>query len=791
MADNFGLKIGVEGESEFKKSIRDINDSFKVLKSEMNLVTSEFSKQDKSIHGLNSRNKVLIKEIDAQKDKVKTLESALENSAKSFGENDRRTKMWAAQLNNAKADLNRMNSELKGNQSDLDKSAKGFKIFGVRVRKAVDDSSKGFKFLGIEIKKAAKETDNSGGKFGKLKKIFSGLGDAAKKAGKVLAQAGKTFLKVSGVAMGALGTGAVIATKKLYDMAGAAAEVGDRVDKSSKRLGLSNKAYQEWAYVMSQNGADIESMKTGLNKLNNVVNQAQGGAKGAVAQFGKLGISMNDLKGKSREEVFDITIRKLQGVKDESKRAALASGILGKAAVGLAPLLNQTAESTDELKKKAGELGMVMSDDAVTASVNFTDSMDTLKRAMGSVKNSISAQILPGITQITDGLTGILSGEEGAAEKVREGLQNAVQSITTIIPQILNIIMSILPIVAEAAPGMIQTLVQGISENMPQVIEAISSVLSAILKAIVSALPELTNGAVQLVLALANGLLDNLPMIISAAIELVIALANGLSDALPELIPAIVDAVIFITETLIDNLDKIIESAMKIIMALVQGLRKALPKLIDMLPEIIDKIIDFMIDHLPEILEMGVRILLELGKGLIKALPKLMEHIPHIFMSIIRGFKDGFPKLVEVGGNIVESIWEGIKKMASWLGNKVKELAGGMVNSMKDALGIHSPSTVFMGIGENMSLGMGVGFKEAMSQVEKDMKKAVPTKFDTDINLNLEKTGQFVSNMTSSPFPSPALTIHIDNFVNNRSQDVQALAHELEFYTRRTQFSMG
>lgn len=41
MADNFGLKIGIEGEKEFKNAIREINQSFKVLGSEMNLVASQ------------------------------------------------------------------------------------------------------------------------------------------------------------------------------------------------------------------------------------------------------------------------------------------------------------------------------------------------------------------------------------------------------------------------------------------------------------------------------------------------------------------------------------------------------------------------------------------------------------------------------------------------------------------------------------------------------------------------------------------------------------------------------
>ena len=52
MADNFGLKIGIEGEKEFKKALSEINQSFKVLGSEMKLVSSQFDANDKSIQAL-------------------------------------------------------------------------------------------------------------------------------------------------------------------------------------------------------------------------------------------------------------------------------------------------------------------------------------------------------------------------------------------------------------------------------------------------------------------------------------------------------------------------------------------------------------------------------------------------------------------------------------------------------------------------------------------------------------------------------------------------------------------
>ena len=120
MADSsFGLKIGLEGEREFKRAITDINREMRVLGSEMKLVASQFGKNDKSAQALASRNQVLTKEIEAQKSKIETLKAALENSAQSFGENDARTKNWQIQLNNAGAELNELEKELQANNDAL------------------------------------------------------------------------------------------------------------------------------------------------------------------------------------------------------------------------------------------------------------------------------------------------------------------------------------------------------------------------------------------------------------------------------------------------------------------------------------------------------------------------------------------------------------------------------------------------------------------------------------------------------------------------------------------------
>src|SRR5574344_882822 len=115
MAD-VGIKFGVEGNAEFKKAIADINGNLKVLGSEMKAVSSEYDKNDRSVEALTAKNKVLNKEIDEQKNKVKTLESALKNSVDTYGENSKETQQWTVKLNEAKAKLNNLEREVKQNE---------------------------------------------------------------------------------------------------------------------------------------------------------------------------------------------------------------------------------------------------------------------------------------------------------------------------------------------------------------------------------------------------------------------------------------------------------------------------------------------------------------------------------------------------------------------------------------------------------------------------------------------------------------------------------------------------
>ncbi len=89
--------------------------------------------------------------------------------------------------------------------------------------------------------------------------------------------------------------------------------------------------------------------------------------------------------------------------------------------------------------------------------------------------------------------------------------------------------------------------------------------------------------------------------------------------------------------------------------------------------------------------------------------------------NIINTFTSLPSKFLSIGGDIVNGLKNGIanawNSFIGWLNDKV----GGIVNGVKAMLGIHSPSTVFAGIGENMALGLAAGWDDQYSSIKRQI----------------------------------------------------------------------
>ena len=97
------------------------------------------------------------------------------------------------------------------------------------------------------------------------------------------------------------------------------------------------------------------------------------------------------------------------------------------------------------------------------------------------------------------------------------------------------------------------------------------------------------------------------------------------------------------------------------------------------------------------------------------------QTIPKAVGTAIEWFKSIPQKMVEIGKNIVSGIWDGIQNMASWIKDKITGFFSGIVDGVKDFLGIHSPSTVFSDMGKNMALGLGEGWDSEYDRIRRDI----------------------------------------------------------------------
>lgn len=579
---------------------------------------------------------------------------------------------------------------------------------------------------------------------GQLTELMGGEAEKAGKSsgGKLGKALGKGFAAAAtGLATGTAAMGAAFAAATTQTAA-----YGDNIDKMSQKLGLSSTSFQRWDYVLSQSGADINSMGTGLKTLTNKLDDAKNGSSSAQEMFAKLGLSMDDLNNMSREEVFENVIYGFQGMADSTERAALANDIFGKSGQELTPLFNTSIEDTKAMIAATEEYGMVMSEDAVKASANFTDSLDTLKRTFGGLKNNLMTDFMPSITSVMDGLTKLMSGDSSGINDIKNG---------------------------------ISAFIKHISDAAPQIFSAGAEILVSLAQAIVDNLPMLLQAAVQAIKTIAEGLLspENIEALIQAAIEITIALMEGMVDALPLIIDATVTLISAICEKLgdPDTINRLLVAAWEIIKALAKGLWDALPQVVTAIGNVLNGLLTVIRQKLGEFLAKGKELVGKIGEGIRNAAANAAQWGRSVLDKIISGIRNALSTALSIGRNIVEGIWNGISNGLGWIKNKITGWVGNVMSFLKSLFGIKSPSTWARDeIGFNIAAGVGVGFEDGMKDVEKAMQASIPTVGDLMGNTNF--AGAYNYGNLAPAYNYGGVTIQI----LGREKDAEQLAIELQ-----------
>lgn len=720
---SFGLKIGLEGEREFKRAITDINREMRVLGSEMKLVASQFDKNDQSAESLTARNQVLGKEIEAQKAKIETLRAALQNSATSFGENDSRTKNWQIQLNNAGAELNRLEGELKANNDALSK-------FGDEADGAGEDAKDAAKYAGkLEgaVDDLGDEMDSTGGKtriFGDVLKAnlaseaivagVKGIGHAIASIGRGMAGALKEGVEYNA----RMEQYTTSFTTMLGDQARAQQLVNDlKVEAAKTPFGMEDLASN--MQTLLSFGMSLEDAKKHLGEIGDI---SQGDAvkmESLTLAFAQMS-STGKLTGQDLLQMINAGFNPLEEI---SRKTGKSIGELKEDMAKGAISADMVADAFASATAEGGRFYGAMEAQSQTFSGQLATMQDGIANLKGllatGVTDALAGTVMPMVGGWIDELTAAI--EEGgipafidtlgtvlqeALAFIAEQLPAVVEAGMTILTSLLEGIIAVLPQLAETAFTLIVALVEAIIEALPALLEAAIQIIATLVTGIAEALPELIPAAVEMLMALVQGLVDNLPLLLDAALQLILGLAEGLLAAIPVLIealPAIIEGII---SFLVGAIPQIIQAGIQLLTALVGALPQIITTIVAALPQIISAIVNGIAGAIPQLVQAGIQLLTALIQNMPQIVSTIVAAIPQIITGILGAVGQGVSQMAEAGANLVRGLWNGIQSLAGWLWDQVSGWISGIWDGITDFFGIASPSKEMAWVGSMLVEGL-------------------------------------------------------------------------------------
>ncbi len=545
---------------------------------------------------------------------------------------------------------------------------------------------------------------------------------AGKKAGVSIAGGIGTALKT---ATGVVAAGATALTGALAAGAQSVASYGDNIDKMSQKMGISAKGYQEWDAVLQHSGSSMETMKSSMKTLANAVEKGNGA-------FERIGISMTDLSSMSNEDIFSATIAGLQNVDNETERTYLAGQLLGRGATELGALLNTSAEDTQAMKDRVHELGGVMSDEAVKAAATFQDNMQDLQTAVSGLGRGMMAELLPSMNNIIAGFTNLIMGEEGATEKLSAGFEGLYASFdgvatklasafSTLIPQAIQDLASILPQILSLTLNILSSLFTSITETFLKFdwIGLGISLIDALSGAIDSAAGSIMGSDTTVLDTFIQNLTNGFPQLLSKGVDLLLKIVEGILKALPSLITTVGSLMTSISTTIWSSYPTILENGSRLVFSLVDGIVRNLPSIVQSVLKVIVTFVSTVGQNLPTILSQGIIIVGKLVAGLIQAIPQIVGAIPQLISAIVNGF--GNFDWWSIGKDIVRGIANGLKDAAGIIKDAAKDAAKKAFEAAKDFLGIKSPATKGIYIGEMYDAGIAKGISQNRSLIDNAM----------------------------------------------------------------------
>lgn len=857
--NRIGSKITLDGEADFNKAIKNINNTMRLLRSEAKKNTQEFALNKDQLGYCTSQYSTLSRTMDEQRNKVAIIQKALEDATKQYGENSDAVRKWRTDLNYAQGDLAKTSASLNEMRETLDSADEtNFKEAVLKI----DDS---LSILNSNMKKNSAVFLENKDQMALWTAQGKTLSESAEKQQEKI-ELIKTALQKANEKFGDGSEQVRSWTLKLNNAEAELAKTNAKLNETKEELEKVKEkkpetAIEKFGASLKNVHDKLETFKEKINvfdKLRNKLNDAKERftyfRKGAdeagdsLEEAGKKSIKFGDLI--KAHVISDIIVNGLKGIAsacksiakgfvDFVKESVAGFGELEQNLGGSAAVFGSYADAVVEKSKSAYKnMGVAQSEYLATAnkmgslfqgsglsqerslelttkamqratdvaSVMGIDTSQALESIEGAAKGNFTMMDNLGVAMNATTLQAYAAGKginfvwnkASNAEKAELAMQMFFEKTEQYAGNFAREAESTLT----GSIGMTKAAMQTLKENLgnseadlePMIMNLLNSVKAVVrnaapvvqnvINAILEQTPSLLNAGAQMVNSLLDGLVSNLAPILSGAVDVVFTLVDGIVANLDPIMQAAVTLIVVLVGALADNIDKVIDAAFTLVDSLVNALLQDdnLSKILNSAVRLVIEISTGLIANAPRLIPAAFQLIGGIVKGLWDNKGLVVDAIVKVCKAMLEGFKNFFgihsPSTVfaGLGKNLLEGLWNGIKNMKDWLIRKIKSLGSAVTEAMKSVLGIHSPSTVFRDqIGKNMALGVGVGFETTMRDVAKRMTDSIP--MDVDINA----TGNFTARRAQAAVSGGNKVYNFNVTINaaDGGGDVRALASRI------------
>lgn len=253
----------------------------------------------------------------------------------------------------------------------------------------------------------------------------------------------------------ALGVGIGVAA--ISSLARNAFEMASALDESSQKMGVTVEALQELNLAAEQSGVSQETLAASMGKLNRSLGDLQLGKKSAVDAFAQIGLSADELKGKSPDQALRLIADALNKLPSVQERVSVGSQIMGRGFSQLLPLINGGSAALDAYAVKSREAGQISTEDAKKLD-ELADSWERLKVRVGVA----TANMIAGVARFASSTDAWIfkwyALRDGAIASVGQMATSVVNAINNMVSSIGQAITGRLTAIWDGAKAKIQSV---------------------------------------------------------------------------------------------------------------------------------------------------------------------------------------------------------------------------------------------------------------------------------------------------------------------------------------------